>query len=152
MAGFVDKFKRMWDAPDDEYEYDEYGYADEGADDEYDEEPIREKQRDLGGRNKVVNINATAKLQVGIFKPERFGEETRSIADELMKTHTVVLNLEDTNKDMARRILDFLSGVAYANRGKIKRVATNTYIIIPSNVDLTGDDLLDELENSGVYF
>lgn len=158
MAGIVDKFKRMWDAPDDEYEYDEYGYADEGDDGYEEEQPERERERDrerdreVGGRNKVVNINATAKLQVGIFKPERFGEETRSIADELMKTHTVVLNLEDTNKDMARRILDFLSGVAYANRGKIKRVATNTYIIIPSNVDLTGDDLLDELENSGVYF
>ena len=158
MAGIVDKFKRMWDAPDDEYEYDEYGYANEGDDDYEEEQPVRERERDrerdreVGGRNKVVNINATAKLQVGIFKPERFGEETRSIADELMKTHTVVLNLEDTNKDMARRILDFLSGVAYANRGKIKRVATNTYIIIPSNVDLTGDDLLDELENSGVYF
>lgn len=158
MAGIVDKFKRMWDAPDDEYQYDEYGYADEGDDGYEEEQPDRERERDrekdreVGGRNKVVNINATAKLQVGIFKPERFGEETRSIADELMKTHTVVLNLEDTNKDMARRILDFLSGVAYANRGKIKRVATNTYIIIPSNVDLTGDDLLDELENSGVYF
>lgn len=160
MAGIVDKFKRMWDAPDDEYEYDEYGYADEG-DDDYEEVAPKERDRDrdrdrqpvsTGTRNKVVNINATAKLQVGIFKPERFGEETRSIADELMKTHTVVLNLEDTNKDMARRILDFLSGVAYANNGKIKRVATNTYIIIPSNVDLTGDDLLDELENSGVYF
>ena len=115
----------------------------------------RERERtssSSGPRNKVVNINATAKLQVGIFKPERFGEETRAIADELMKTHTVVLNLEDTNKDMARRILDFLSGVAYANNGKIKRVASNTYIIIPSNVDLAGDDLLDELENSGVYF
>lgn len=158
MAGIVDKFKRMWDAPDDEYQYDEYGYADEGDNGYEEEQPVRERERDrerdreVGGRNKVVNINATAKLQVGIFKPERFGEETRSIADELMKTHTVVLNLEDTNKDMARRILDFLSGVAYANRGKIKRVATNTYIIIPSNVDLTGDDLLDELENSGVYF
>lgn len=157
MAGFVDKFKRMWDAPDDEYEYDEYGYSDD-RDDDFDEIPVHERERDrdrdsgVGTRNKVVNINATAKLQVGIFKPERFGEETRSIADELMKTHTVVLNLEDTNKDMARRILDFLSGVAYANNGKIKRVATNTYIIIPSNVDLTGDDLLDELENSGVYF
>jgi cell division inhibitor SepF len=160
MAGIVDKFKRMWDAPDDEYEYDEYGYADD-ADDDFEEEAPRERERDRDrerqssfatGRNKVVNINATAKLQVGIFKPERFGEETRAIADELMKTHTVVLNLEDTNKDMARRILDFLSGVAYANNGKIKRVATNTYIIIPSNVDLTGDDLLDELENSGVYF
>ncbi|MDO4830767.1 MAG: cell division protein SepF [Clostridia bacterium] len=155
MAGIVDKFKRMWDAPDDEYEYDEYGYADEGEDD-YDEPDPRDREREkasnIGSRNKVVNINATAKLQVGIFKPERFGEETRTIADELMKTNTVVLNLEDTNKDMARRILDFLSGVAYANNGKIKRVATNTYIIIPSNVDLTGDDLLDELENSGVYF
>ncbi len=156
MAGIVDKFKRMWDAPDDEYEYDEYGYADDGDEDEeeYEEEVVRDRERNRTGnsRNKVVSINATAKLQVGIFKPERFGEETRSIADELMKNHTVVLNLEDTNKDMARRILDFLSGVAYANNGKIKRVATNTYIIIPSNVDLTGDDLLDELENSGVYF
>ena len=69
MAGIVDKFKRMWDAPDDEYEYDEYGYADEG-DDMYEEEPVREREkdrerdRDLGGRNKIVNINATAKLQV----------------------------------------------------------------------------------------
>ncbi len=155
MAGIVDKFKRMWDAPDDEYEYDEYGYAEE--DQAYEDEPVRERERErasdsTNSRSKVVNINATAKLQVGIFKPERFGEETRSIADELMKTHTIVLNLEDTNKDMARRILDFLSGVAYANNGKIKRVATNTYIIIPSNVDVTGDDLLDELENSGVYF
>ncbi len=154
MAGIVDKFKRMWDAPEDEYEYDEYGYADENDDDYEEEQPVkeRERDRDLGARNKVVNINATARLQVAIFKPERFGEETRNIADELMKTHTVVLNLEDTNKDMARRILDFLSGVTYANRGKIKKVASNTYIIIPSNVDLTGDDLLDELENSGVYF
>ena len=155
MAGIVDKFKRMWDAPDDEYEYDEYGYADEDEDD-YEEPAPKSRDRDrvqgMGSKNKVVNINATARLQVAIFKPERFGEETRTIADELMHTNTVVLNLEDTNKDMARRILDFLSGVAYANNGKIKRVATNTYIIIPSNVDLTGDDLLDELENSGVYF
>lgn len=160
MAGIVDKFKRMWDAPDDEYEYDEYGYADD-ADDDYDEEPVREerdrdrdrdRERSVGSRNKVVNINATAKLQVGIFKPERFGEETRNIADELLKTHTVVLNLENTNRDMSRRIIDFLSGVAYANGGKIKKVASSTFIIIPNNVDLTGDDLLDELENNGVYF
>ncbi len=161
MAGFVDKFKRMWDAPDDEYEYDEYGYADE----DIDEEPERDSYDDRGRtrteavdytansrKSKVVNINATAKLQVAIFKPERFGEETRAIADELINTHTVVLNLEDTNKDMSRRIIDFLSGVAYANNGKIKKVATSTFIIIPNNVDLTGDDLLDELENSGVYF
>lgn len=162
MAGFVDKFKRMWDAPDDEYEYSDYDDYDER---EADEEPAPSRRsssryddfddfgaRESSRRNKVVNISATAKLSVALFKPERFGEETRNIADELIKTHTVVLNLENTNKDMARRIIDFLSGVAYANRGKIKKVATSTFIIIPNNVDLTGDDLLDELEHSGVYF
>ena len=166
MAGFVDKFKRMWDAPDDEYEYNEYdSYEDEPEEelpsrrsssssssryDDFDDySSTRESRRN---NNKVVNISATAKLSVALFKPERFGEETRNIADELIKTHTVVLNLENTNKDMARRIIDFLSGVAYANRGKIKKVATSTFIIIPNNVDLTGDDLLDELEHSGVYF
>ncbi|MDP4120465.1 MAG: cell division protein SepF [Bacillota bacterium] len=161
MSGFVDKFKRMWEAPDDEYEYDEYGYeyddeAEEDAvisrDDSFESSYSSNSRNDSTSRNKVVNISATAKLQVVLFKPERFGEETRAIADELIKTHTVVLNLENTNKDMSRRIIDFLSGVAYANRGKIKRVATSTFIIIPNNVDLMGDDLLDELENNGVYF
>ena len=149
MAGFVDKFKRMWDAPDDEYQYDEYGYGEENTDNFDEDVTIRDN---TSRKSKVVNINATAKLAVALFKPERFGEETRAIADELIKTHTVVLNLENTNKDMSRRIIDFLSGVAYANRGKIKKVASSTFIIIPNHVDLTGDDLLDELENSGVYF
>ncbi len=149
MAGFVDKFKRMWDAPDDEYQYDEYGYGEEETEDFEEDVTIRDN---TSRKSKVVNINATAKLAVALFKPERFGEETRAIADELIKTHTVVLNLENTNKDMSRRIIDFLSGVAYANRGKIKKVASSTFIIIPNHVDLTGDDLLDELENSGVYF
>lgn len=156
MAGFVNKFKRMWDAPDDEYDYDTYDDYDNTGDDDAmddDDNDIRSSSKESqSNRNKVVNISATAKLQVVLFKPERFGEETRTIADELLKTHTVVLNLENTSKDMSRRIIDFLSGVAYANRGKIKRIATSTFIIIPNNVDLTGDDLLDELENSGVYF
>ena len=100
----------------------------------------------------MVNINAKAQLQVVLFKPISFGEETRAVADELLKRHTVVLNLEKTEKEGSRRIVDFLSGVAYANNGKIKRIATNTFIITPYNVDLTGDDVLDELENSGLYF
>ena len=102
--------------------------------------------------NKVVNIHATTQLQVVVFHPERFGEETRNIADELLKMHTVVLNLERTDREQARRIVDFLSGVAYSNGGKIKRIATDTFIITPYNVDLMGDNVLDELENSGVYF
>ena len=62
-----------------------------------------------------------------------------------------MLNLEQTSKDISRRLIDFLSGVAYANNGQIQRVANSTYIITPYNVDIMGD-LLDELENSGVFF
>ena len=64
--------------------------------------------------NKVVNIHATAQLKVVLVKPERF-EDASSIADHLNAKRTVVLNLESSNKEVARRILDFLSGVAYAN-------------------------------------
>ena len=106
-----------------------------------------EEKRDS---NKVVNIHATAALKVVLVKPERF-ENAAEIADHLRDKRTVVLNLEQTNKDIARRLIDFLSGVAYAQEGKIKKVAINTYIITPYNVDLMGD-LIDELESNGLYF
>ncbi len=101
-------------------------------------------------RNKVVNIHATTQLQVVLVKPERF-DDASAVADHLNQKRTVVLNLESTNKDVSRRLIDFLSGVAYANNGQIKRVANSTYIITPYNVDIMGD-LLDELENNGVFF
>ena len=100
--------------------------------------------------NKVVNIHATAQLQVALVKPEKY-ENAKEIADHLRDKRTVVLNLESTNKEVARRILDFVSGVAYAQDGKIKKVAISTYIITPYNVELLGD-LVDELENNGFYF
>ena len=100
--------------------------------------------------NKVVNIHATTQLAVVLVKPERY-EDAASIADHLNAKKTVVLNLEQTSKDVSRRLIDFLCGVAYANNGQMKRVAKNTYIITPYNVDIMGD-LLDELENNGVIF
>ena len=99
--------------------------------------------------NTVVNFHATTQLAVVLVKPDRF-ENAAEIADHLKDKRTVVLNLEQTNKDVARRLVDFLSGVAYANEGKIKRVANSTYIITPYNVDILGD-LIDELENNGLY-
>lgn len=100
--------------------------------------------------NKVVNIHATTQLAVVLVKPERY-EDAASIADHLNAKKTVVLNLEQTSKDVSRRLIDFLCGAAYANNGQMKRVANNTYIITPYNVDIMGD-LLDELENNGVIF
>ena len=113
--------------------------------DDAEEEPVEGAQK----KNKVVNIHATTQLKVVLVKPERF-ENASEIADHLREKRTVVLNLESTNKDVARRLVDFLSGVAYAGDGKIKKVSTNTYIITPYSVDLMGD-LIDELENNGLY-
>lgn len=118
-----------------------------------DEEPedIPAARRSLGSStpNKVVNIHTTAQMQVVLVKPDRF-DNVSDIAEHLRSKHAVVLNLEATNKDVARRLVDFLSGCAYALDGKIKKIALNTYIITPYNVDIVGD-LIDELENSGVY-
>ena len=132
-------------------------YEDEDEElDDFEETPRREpafddrKARVEDRRNKVVNIHATTQLKVVLVKPERF-ENASEIADNLKDKRTVVLNLESTNKDVARRLIDFLSGVAYAGEGKIKKVAANTYLITPYSVDIEGD-LIDELENNGLYF
>ena len=124
--------------------------ADESATDFVARTPDRSYEADTKRSNKVVNIHATAQLQVVLVKPERFDDAT-AVADPLNAKRTVVLNLESCNKDGARRVLDFLSGVAYANDGQIKKVANCTYIITPYNVGFMGD-LLDELENNGLYF
>ncbi len=100
--------------------------------------------------NKVVNIHTTTQLQVVLVKPERF-ENASEIADHLREKRTVVLNLEQTDKTVARRLIDFLSGVTYANEGTIKKVSMATYIMTPYNVEIMGD-LIDELENNGLYF
>lgn len=163
--GLLDKFKEIVTENDDDFDdyYDDdnrdYGLAaperaerQERPRHERAPKPERQRQerpRSRGRDDKVVNIHTTTQLQVVLVKPERF-EEAASIGDNLNAKRTVVLNLESTNRDIARRLLDFLSGVAYANNGQIKRVANSTYIITPYNVDVMGD-LIDELENNGMF-
>lgn len=143
----MEKLKNIMTVPDDEeYEEDNVDIISKPAE----KSAPAPRQEDARRNNKVVNIHTTAQLQVVLVKPERF-DDASSVADHLNEKRTVVLNLESTNKDVARRLVDFLSGVAYANNGQIKRVANSTFIITPYNVDIMGD-LLDELENNGVFF
>lgn len=109
-----------------------------------------EAMAEINRRNKVVNIQATAQLQVVLVKPSAF-TDAKQIADHLIAKKTVVLNLETASPDNKRRIIDFLGGVAYANGGSLKPVANLTYIITPYNVGFIGEDLVGELENNGVF-
>ena len=147
----LDEFKKIIRPANDEDDdmYEPFDKNDNLFDDEY-ARPERERPVIDSRRGKVVNIHATTQLKVVLVKPERF-ETASEIADHLKEKRTVVINLESTHKDIARRLIDFLSGVAYASEGKIKKVAANTYIITPYSVDIQGD-LIDELSNNGLYF
>ncbi len=110
-------------------EYDEYdndGY--------YDTAPEAPKAEEPQGGLGISGSN----IELKVVKPETYGEVS-VIADYLLSGCTVFLNLEATDKDVSRRVLDFLSGVAYAIEGQMKRVAASTFIISPKNVDVSED-------------
>ena len=155
----MDELRRLARPYEDEEEYEEDFDLEEPFVETKEERKPRGKKREEDdmerdyadtSRDKVVNINTTTQLQVVLVKPEKF-QDASAIADHRRDKRTVVLNLESANKDVARRMVDFLSGAAYAQEGKIKKVAVATYIITPYNVDIIGD-LIDELENNGMYF
>lgn len=144
----------------DEYEDEpEEGVEEQDDYDDYEEEvkPVKKPifvSRTKQEKTEVSAVNdPNSQLEVVLVKPERF-EEATSIAVHLNEKRSVVLNLESTKKDISRRIVDFLSGVAFAHNGTIKRVANSTFIITPQNVDVQGDTLSDdvEVETTDVYF
>ena len=149
------KFKSILKQPEDEVAYDDF-YDDTEAADTNDIEDTYQDNDDSSeesssGTN-VMNMSAGASVQFVRFKPEAFDPSVKEMANELMQMHTVILNVEDTNKDVSRRIIDFLGGVAYANNGNVKKVAEDTFIIMPSNVTLSGQDAMDEVGSDNVYF
>lgn len=114
----------------------------------YEREKTTQFPSDRKAKGTVGRVNN--QLQVALVKPERF-EDVPAIADHLADGRTVVLNLEAANRDTQRRLLDFLSGAAYAHGGRIKKVANSTFIITPSNVDVMGELLIEELEGNNNY-
>ncbi len=155
---FSDIFKKLINGSDDEYEEveetEQEGIEATGFstsyENSYDTQRASRIRRQSSDSNRVVDIRTTAMLQVVLVKPDKF-EDARAIADHLNEKRTVVLNLEAASKEVARRLIDLLNGVAYANGGQLKKVSSNTYIITPYNVNVSGD-LLDELESTGVFF
>lgn len=148
--GIFEKIKNIMDIPEED-EFDEVEQVEEPPVRKPVVETKREVQpRVLGGRSKTVNFNLN-QMQVILVKPERF-DDVSAIADHLNDKKTVVLNLESCERDVSRRIIDFLSGVAYANHGNIRKVAISTFIIVPNEVDVSGELMLEELDEGRMYF
>ena len=140
--GVMNRFKDMFKG-EDEYDVDGYNDGYDSYDDVADEGGVNESvqaqpqpaARDMRSNGGVLSASA---LEMKVIKPDRF-EAVTQIAEHLLAHKTVVLNLEETNKETIRRIIDFMSGVAFAIEGNIKRVASSTYVITPKNVEVSGE-------------
>ncbi|MFI3205979.1 MAG: cell division protein SepF [Clostridia bacterium] len=170
MAGIMDRLQKLWNPDDDEYYDEEQEF--EGEDIESysssseQSAPTRRRSTQSSSYNsnssnsdynrsregRVVNVSAKKQLEVVVYKPKGFTQDINEIARTLMSKNAVVLNVEKTDISEARRILDFLSGVAFAQDGKITKVATGTYMITPFTVGMTGEEILDEYESGGMLF
>lgn len=152
--GFMDNIKNFMSV-NENLDDEDYVYEDEEVE-EKDERDIfsgssYEQKEAPSQKSKYLNIHANSQLSVVLVKPESFAEAS-SIADHLNQKRTVVLNLESASKDVSRRLVDFLSGAAYANKGTLKRVANSTFIITPYNVDIMGETVIDDIsDNGGIY-
>ncbi len=141
--GFLDKMKNAIGLGEEEY-YDE----DDILTSDYEEEPVVE-ERSFGRKNKVVNIHATTQLKVVVMQPENF-EDAKGIADHLKTKKPVIINLESLDSDVARRVVDFLSGAVYGLDGNIQKVASGIFLIAPYNVSIMGD-FKNELQTKGLF-
>ena len=147
--GIVDNIKKRMAGAQDQVDYDD-AYADDGYyadkfgsyDEPEDTDAGMTAQAPIGGMGAGISLSGSSgsALEMKVVKPESF-DSVAQIADHLISRRTVVLNLENTNKETARRLIDFLSGVAYSIDGQLKRVANNTFVITPHNVDVSGDQL-----------
>lgn len=148
--GIFDKIKNIMTIPEEDEIDNEVEVVEEEAPKRKPQPEVKRETtpRVIGGKKNMQTANG---MQVVLVKPERFDEVT-AIADHLNAKKTVLLNLEVCDRELSRRIIDFLSGAAYANHGNIRKVAVSTFIIVPADVDVMGELVLDEFDESRLYF
>ena len=130
-----DKIKQAIGIPDDE---DEFVSADEIAEEKESGSAIGSKKDTYRSAGKAPASYASGQVNMVIIRSNDYSD-ARTVADHILSNRAVLLNLENCNKEMAQRILDFLSGVVYSQGGDLQRVAHSTYAVTPKNVGLQGE-------------
>ena len=133
--GFMNRLSDMFKS---EEEYDENYDSYEGEEESNEEEVAAPAAKAVPASKSTGSISSGASLEMKVVKPERF-DEVQMIGEHLLARRTVVLNLEDTNKETTKRIIDFLGGVVFAIQGKVRKVANATYVVTPKNVEVSSD-------------
>lgn len=110
----------------------------------------KEAQPIRGRKNNLVGLPSPSNpMRMAVSKPVKF-EQVQSIADHLKNRNPVVVNVEEMELDMAKRVIDFLSGAIYALNGSMQKVNSGIIIFLPNNVEITGD-LQESLDEEDVW-
>ncbi len=118
-------------------EYDTYDEADVAT--------ARADSKGAGAGSKVFTFNASTTLHLVVNRPKKYSDAAE-IAELYKNKTTVILMFNNTNKDIANRLIDFLGGVSYITDGELKRIGDTTYVLAPYNVDISGD-FIEEINN-----
>lgn len=148
--GIKDYFSGIFNVGDED-EFETETFEEEAEQTEAEEErPARPVSRKIYGQRRDRSAEAPSAMRMVLVRPEIF-TDVAPIADHLKQGKTVVLNLENAESAQARRIVDFLSGAAYAISFKFKPVSNSTFVIIPDNTDFSGDLLLDDYGSENYF-
>lgn len=145
MSKFLDKmmnFMRLSDEEEYEMEQTEEEIASAADPD------IKHFKNYKKNNSKIVNIHTNIQMEVIVIHPESY-DEAQDICDQIKAKKPVVINLENMDRDIAQRIMDFVSGACYAINGNLQRVTNNIFIIAPENIDIAGD-FREELKTNGI--
>lgn len=112
---------------------------------EIEEEEIEAKNF-FGRKNKVINMPQVQQVRMSITRPTTF-EQSEEICNYLKEKKAVIVNLEYVNKDVARRIIDFISGSIHALNGNIQKVSNAIFLVTPANYEVASDLAREELKN-----
>lgn len=143
MANFMDKVIGIM------------GFTDEDIDEELleeniKEEPVREETRSGRKSSPVVSIHSQKQMRLVVMEPTTF-EEAQNIADQLKNRRPVIVNLENADRNLAKRVVDFISGATYALSGNMQKVGNGIFLFVPNNVDISGE-MREELKNKGIFW
>ena len=120
----------------------------EDYEEDYNQEEEEEEveNKNFWNRRKVVNMPQTEQIKMVISQPTTF-EQSEAICDLLKEKKSVIVNLEYVNKDVARRIVDVISGAVHALDGHIQKVSNSIFLIAPYNYEITNELAREEIKN-----
>lgn len=103
---------------------------------EYEDEDLEPKG--LFGRKNSKVLNMNQQVRMVIMQPTNF-EQSEDICDLLKEKKSIIINLEYVNKDIARRIIDVVSGAAHALDGHMQKISSSIFLVAPYNYDITSE-------------